>query len=168
MLQCLAVQTAYLIDALFDLAVLVLDELGVQTDPQGFGRVVFVGSVPCFGLSLGDAVAVVVACRTSHQIDTVLGGCTLGHHSRIKHHRQDSGIVLDARFLTCRFKPSLVEFGQELILRIVVVDAVGEPDTLEITLESRELFCVFVVRIIEVQGLECPTDTEVITAVLVE
>ena len=50
----------------------------------------------------------------------------------------------------------------------MVMDTVGEPHALEVTLESCELRGIFVVRIIEVQRLAGTADTEVVTAVLVE
>ena len=85
-LERFTVQAAYFIDALLDLAVLVLDELRVQTYPQRFIGSVFVCLIPCLSLSLRHAFAVVVTGRAGYQIHAILGGGALRHHSRVEHH----------------------------------------------------------------------------------
>ena len=65
-LQRLAVETADFIYALFDLAVGILNELAVQTNPLRFGRVIFMRRIPCLCFGLGHTFAIVVAGRISH------------------------------------------------------------------------------------------------------
>ena len=139
MLQCLTVETTYFVGALHDLTLLVLYELGVETDPQRFGTIVLMRRIPCFGFGLGHTLTVIVSGRVGHEIDTVLCRHTFGHDSRIEHNRQDGFVVLDTGFLAGFNEPCLVKLRQELIFRIVMVNTVGEPDTFEIFLKERPL-----------------------------
>ena len=168
MLEGFGIEPADFIDALLDLAVVVLHELGVQTDPFRFGAVIFVESVPFLRLRLCDAFAVVVAGGAENQIHTVLRGRALRHDSRIEHHRDDLLVIGDTGLATGVDEPLLGELRQELILGIMMVDTVGEPHALEVTLEGGELVRVLVIRIVEVERLQRTTDTKVVTAVLVK
>ena len=168
MLQRLTVQTAYFINALFYLTVLVLYQLAVQTNPQRFCTIVLMRRIPCFGLSLRHSFAVVVTCRTKNQIHTVLCSHSLRHHIRIEHHRQDRLVIFHAGFLTSSYKPILRKLRQELILAVMMMDTIGEPDALEILLKNIKLCRTLLVRIVEIQCLARTTDTQVVTSVLVK
>ena len=153
MLEGFGIEPADFIDALLDLAVVVLHELGVQTDPLGFGAVVFMQGVPFLRLRLGHTLAVVVAGGAENEIHTVLRGRALGHDSRVEHHRDDLLVIGDTGFCTGVDEPLLGELRQELILGIMVVNTVGEPDAFEVAFEGGELVRVLVIRIVEVERL---------------
>ena len=131
-----SIKATHLIDTLHNLAVFVLDELRVETDPHGFRAVIFVRCIPCLRLGLGYSFSVVIAGRVSHEIDAILGGRTLRHNRRIKHDREDSRVVGHTCFSTSVYEPLLTELRHELILGIVMVNAVGEPDTFKVFLEE--------------------------------
>ena len=168
MLQRFAIETAYFINALFNLTLLVLHQLAIQTDPQRFRTVVLMRRIPCFGLSLRHTFAVVVSSRTCYQVHTVLCGHSLRHHVRIEHHRQNSGVVFHSGILTSSYKPILRKLRQELILAVMMMDTIGEPDALEILLKDLKLCRTLLVRIVEIQCLARTTDTQVVTSVLVK
>ena len=110
-------------------------------------------SVPFLRLRLCDAFAVVVAGGAENEIHAVLRGRAFRHDSRVEHHRDDLLVIGDTGFCTGVDEPLLGELRQELILGIMVVNTIGEPDALEVTLESCELIRILVVRIVEVQRL---------------
>ena len=180
MLQRLTVQTAYFINALFYLTVLVLYQLAVQTNPQRFCTIVLMRRIPCFGLSLRHSFAVVVTCRTKNQIHTVLCSHSLRHHIRIEHHRQDRLVIFHAGFLTSSYKPILRKLRQELILAVMMMDTIGEPDALEILLKNIKGLSLLSPKgrsslslgegwgEVLVQCLARTTDTQVVTSVLVK
>ena len=67
-----------------------------------------------------------------------------------------------------RLEPLARELGTELVVRIVVVDAVGEPYLLEILLHGAELGGVALVVVPQVDVLQYAAHGEVILEVLVE
>ena len=67
-----------------------------------------------------------------------------------------------------RRKVGLAEFGPELVVGVVMVDAVGEPDFLEVLLERLPLGRRAVALEMGVDRLERPADRQVVFEVLVE
>jgi len=59
------------------------------------------------------------------------------------------------------------EFGRELVVRIVMVDAVGEPHFLEVLLERLPLGCRAVAAVVFVDDLQRPAHRQVRRTVLV-
>ena len=167
-LQRFAVESAYLIDALFNLTFGILDELGVEAYPQRFRAVVLMRVIPRLRLFLGHPLTVVVSGRTGYEVHAVLRSGTLGHDSGIEHDGQDRFVILHAGIGASRLEPFLTELRQELVFAVVVVNTIGEPHAFEIALEGCKLFVVRVVRIVEVQRLARTTDAEVIASVLVK
>ena len=168
MLQRLAVETAYFIDALLYLACFILDQFGVQTDPERLGTVVLVRSIPCLSFGLRYPLAIVVAGGVEHQVHAVLCCRALGHDGRVEHDGQNSRVVGHARFLAGSHEPLLAELRQELVFAVMVVNTIGEPDALEITLEGGELVRILIIRIVHIQVLQRTTDTEIVASVLVK
>ena len=62
----------------------------------------------------------------------------------------------------------LRETGLELLTAIVMVDTIGEPETLEIDLKGLEIRGVVCYGEVSIDGLQQLTDAEVITSELVE
>ena len=169
MLQCLAVESVAFgfEDSLHDIAVPVLHQFAVQTDPEGLVRRVAVGGIPCFRFRLGDTL-IVVAGRVEHQILAGILAHFLGHDRRVEHHRQNGFIVLHSGFPACLHKPLLAELRQELVLGIMMMDAIGEPDTFEIPLESLPLGRLTSgFRLPAIKSFQSSSDTEVVRAILI-
>ena len=67
-----------------------------------------------------------------------------------------------------RIEIGFAEFRSELVARIVVMDAVGEPHLLEILLEGLPFGCSAVAAVVRVNRLQCPAYGKIVFEILVE
>ena len=98
-------------------------------------------------------------------------GHSLGHNLGVEHHGQYPLGNLHSVFPASGHEPLLGELRQELVLAVVMVNAVAEPHALHVTLKLIELLDPFGFGLLAfdfVQLLARTTDTQVIPSVLVE
>ena len=154
----------------------ILHQLRVQTVGDRLGIVAGSGGHPGIeGLGLGLVhPRVVVARRGEQQVLAV----RLVEPRRIERRVEDrpanispQGVQLAEALLGNRLddveQVALRELGAELVVRIVVVDAVGEPHLLEVFLERLPLGGRAVAGVVLIDDLQRPPDRKVHAAVLV-
>ena len=132
-----------------------------------------------FHLFLRHAFVIVVGRGGDH----ILSGSLVrpfGEELRVEHHRLDLGHdgrngrceVLRKIFGGCAgdqfVEVAFGKFGQELVERIVVVYAVGEPHFLQVFFEFPEILARAVARVALLDRFERAADAQVVAAVLVE
>ena len=159
-----------------------LDQRGVESIGKGL-RIVLVGclllGIEVFCLLLGDAF-IEMAGRGLYQVFAIGLVDTLGQDRRVKDngkelltkgvHRfaigqwQAGGIDL----MQALAKIILRKTGLELLRTIVMIDAIGEPEALEIDLKGLEIRGIVRNGQVTKNGLQHLADAEVITAKLVE
>ena len=163
------VEAAYAIDLLIDEAPLVAHEAGVEAHHYGarVGEGLALG-VELLGLGLRDAGGVVVAGGGEDEVLAVaLVGAHL-HDAVVEDDGEDFLVEGGAYALEGVTQPYLGEVGVELLAAVVVVDAGGEPQALEIHLEGEEVLVLAVAPVVGVDFLEGVADAEVVASVLVE
>ena len=167
------VHAAHLPDPLAHLAVL-LDQLRVESVGNGL-RVVGVGhgGVELLDLGLGYPLVVVVR-RGGHQVRARRLVQTRGVERRVENRLADlaaQGVQLAEALLGDGLddveQVALRKFGDELVVRVVVVDAVGEPDLLEVLLQSLPFGRRTVALEVLIDGLQRAAHGQVVLEVLV-
>ena len=166
--DALSVETIQFVDILHHFSLLVFLQTAVQAILHRTA-VVAVGNAleVRFGLFCGDVRGVEIDRRTLHQsLGSVLLDL-LGLHSGV----EDDRPQLVAHFMA-RGREQMVEvrfpkIRQVLRVGVVVVDAVGEPNALEVDLECHPSLHGAIAFVIEVDVLQQPTDAEVVAVVLV-
>ena len=156
-----------------------LDQFAVQA-PRNGRRIVRIHplGIEPLDLFLRDPLVVVVGRRDDQVLALGLVD-PLGHHGRIENHRLDLSHDLlhraevGRKILSGSRGDQLVEIsfrklGMELVGRIVMVNAVGEPHFLEVLLEPLERLARPVARVPPVNRFERAAYAQIVPAVLVE
>ena len=161
-----SVQAALLPGNLFHNPVRTLYHLGIQAIRNGL-RVggVGLGGIELLHLRPGNAF-VEVHGRQGHDIPVPGGRAPLRQRLRIIDEIQQVGIGT-AGFVHQRGEIGLRAGGHELILGIVMMDAVAEKDPFGIGLESRPIRCGTIHRGVRQNGFQHLPDGQVIAAILV-
>ena len=120
----------------------------------------------CFGLC---HALIVVASRVHQQVYARIGAHFLGQHSRVKHHVQQLYVVflLEVTLLAGLHEPLARAFGQKLVLAVVMMDAVGEPHTLQIQHKFVPFLRGLVAGVVLVHALADAANTQIVAAILV-
>ena len=168
LLQGFSVQTSHAVSLLFDFTSRVLDQSGIQAvlhrrSGAFFNNARQVG----LGFLCAHVRCVKVHSRSLHQ--TL--GCILFHFLRFHCWIEDDGHQLIRYLSANRFdqlsKIRLRKLGHDLGVGIVVVNAVGKPNALEVGLEAVPAIGRLVTLEACVDGFEQVTDAQVVPVVLV-
>ena len=132
-----------------------------------------------FGFCLSDTL-IEMTGRCMYQVFTVSLVHPFGKNLRIKHHREEF-IAHFIESLPCPERQSTSihllklftkivrrKAGHHLLAAIVMIDAVGEPDTFQIHLHGTKLFCVVVYVPVRKNNLHHLTNPEVVLSKLIE
>ena len=159
-----------------------LDQRGVESIGRGLG-IVFVSclllGIEVFGLLLGNAF-IEMAGRGLYQVLAIGFVDSLGQDGRVENNGEElltkgihrfpigQGQAGGIHLLQALAKIMLRETGLELLRTIVMIDAIGEPEALEIDLKGLEIRGIMGYGQVTKNGLQHLADAEVITAKLVE
>ena len=166
--DALSVKTVQLVDILHHFSLLVFLQTAVQailhrTAVVAVGNALEVG----FGLFCGNVRSVKIDCRTLHQSLGPILLDLLGLHCGVEDDRPQLAVHFISRGREQMVEVRLPKTRQVLGVGIVVVDAIGKPNALEVDLKRLPSLHGTIAFVIEVDVLQQPTDAEVVAVVLV-
>ena len=167
---------------LFLYLAIALDQRGVESIGRGFWIILvcsLLSGIEVFGLLLGDTF-IEMAGRGLYQVFAIGLVDALGQDGRVENNGKElltkgvhrlpigQGQARSIHLLQALAEIMLRETGLELLRTIVMIDAIGEPEALEIDLKGLEIRGIMGYGQVTKNGLQHLANAEVITAKLVE
>ena len=166
--NALAVEASHFVNVLKHLTVCVFFQTAVQPVLHRAAAALVHNALEIgFGLLCGHVGGVKVDGGTFHQPLAAVLLHFLGLHRGVEHHRTQFRVDAVACLRQQVIEVSLAELGKMLRVRVVVVDAVGEPNALQIHFKRLPAHRASVALVTNVNVLQKTADAQVVTVVLV-